>query len=109
MVRLTVEKYGKFVILVFDDKNTPPGPEGCFDEYEKIVANYMKSSGKVLFKIDEMDIDGLWSGLAHKWVEQRGFIHFVCANEEIEDIISFHFGPKATIHRTVEEAVNVLN
>ncbi|MGH7494149.1 MAG: hypothetical protein ACREOO_17380 [bacterium] len=60
------------------------------------------------FKIDNIDMGGRWLDFADFWLSKAGAICFVCSDENIMDIISTPFGPEATFHATVEDAINAI-
>jgi len=108
MIKMIVEKREKFVIFIFNDENSPKELEKCFDEYFQTIEHYAQSSEQVFFKIVALDMDGRWLDLATYWLRYRDSIHFVCSDGEICDTIIFPFGPEATFHKTVEEAISAL-
>lgn len=105
MIKLTVEEPGEIVVLVFNDANTPQELERYFDEYFKLLEKYAKSSKHVFFKIDQLDMDGRWLDFATHWLNLRNTIQFVSLDEEILNTIVFPFGPEATFHKTIEDAM----
>lgn len=105
MIKMIVEKQEKFIIFIFNDENSPEELEKYFDEYFQTIEHYAKSSARVFFRIDALDMDGRWLDFATYWLRYRGSIHFVCSDEEIYDTIVFPFGPEATFHKTVKDAI----
>ncbi len=108
MIRLTVEGYEDFVILVIDNANTIEDEIKFIDDYFERIDQFAKSSSRVLFKIDDLDSDGVWHDFARFWLARKETIHFVYRNEEILSTIILLFGPEATFHKTVEEAIRTL-
>ena len=108
MMRLSVKKKEEVVTLVFDDANTLSELQKCSEEYGKIIDQYAKSSERVIFKVDGIDMDGMWLNTAQYWLTKRPSIHFVCSDENILDTIIVFFGPEATFHKTMEEAISAL-